>query len=248
MTSPDTIPADLHNLGDWLRAARVQQALTQKQLAVRCGIAQSRISRIEKGEMLPTLPQLLRLAQRLAVPLQWFLNGSTVPGQEIPDISMQLCSLGIVDLFVPKSAIPGAFLPIEEVLALAVRGNQPETRIIEALPAVLAWNRWFPKLLRCYCFRVDRKRAATRLAWLADIALTIHRTYGFPGGCPQQLALESFIRPFVGGKAPTHEDALGHPATGTAVPPFSKRWKITYDAPLSSFVERARHLHSLRER
>src|SRR5262249_4512376 len=138
------IPAELQNVGKWLLLARVRQGLTQRELALRANISQPRVSGIEKGEVLPTLPQLIRLARALVVPIQWFLSGSVTPGREVADFALQLQSLKVVDLLVPNSLVPGAFRPTEEVLALAVRGDQPNPRIIEAIPAVLAWNRWSP--------------------------------------------------------------------------------------------------------
>ena len=234
------------DLGKWLYRARVQQGLTQKELAVRAKISQPRISGIEKSEMIPTLPQLVRLARALVVPLQWFLNGSGSPGTGITDITLQLQSLKLVDLHVPGEAVPGAFRPTEEVFALAVSGSQPNPRIVEAIPALLAWNRWSASLLKAYS-RPKTSRTAIRLAWLADIALTIHRTTGFPGGCPQLCNLESFVGAFSTKKLSMKDDDLGRPGDERSLPSVSKRWKIAYDAPLSAFAERAQHLNSLLE-
>lgn len=245
---PTNIPnSELGQLGTYLFLARVQQGFTQKQLAVLAGITQPRLSRIEKGEVTPTFPQLIRLARALTVPLQWFLNCSTVPGAELPDIALELQSLGVVDLLVSKLVVPGAFRPTEEVLALTVSADYPDPRIIEALPAVLAWNSWSHTLLKAYCQRYD-PRAATRLAWLADVTLTIHRNEGFPGGCRQRLDLEAFVRWWSKHrKLPFRADDLGRPAEGDELSPVWNRWRIRYDAPLSAFVARAHHLESLRE-
>ncbi len=242
MPKRSATPAELKHLGRWLLEARTRQGLTQKELALRAGVSQPRLSGIEKGEMLPTLPQLIRLARALAVPLQWFLSGSVVPGTEVADFALQLQWLKVVDLVVPDAVVPGAFRPTEQVLTLAVSGNQPNPRIIEAIPAVLAWNRWSPSRLRAYS-RPRASRASIRLAWLADVALTIHRTTGFPGGCPQRKNLESFIGPLSKAKLPLTNDDLGRPGKEHALPPVSKRWRISYDAPLSAFAERAKHLN-----
>jgi transcriptional regulator with XRE-family HTH domain len=247
MQHRSTTPAELVRLGKWLLTARTQQELTQKELATRTRLTQARVSQIEQGLILPTLPQLIRLARTLSLPLQWFLNGSTAPGDEVSDIALELRRLGVVDLLIPGAVVPGAFRPTEQVIALAVSGNQPEPRIIEAIPAVLAWNPWSSTILRAYGRRSD-PRAGIRLAWLADVALTIHRTDGFPGGCPRRRELEAYVRWWSKrSKQPTNEDDLGRSATGDALPPVSKRWKIRYGASLSAFVERAKHLYTLRE-
>jgi transcriptional regulator with XRE-family HTH domain len=238
-----TLPAELKNLGWWVSQARTKQSLTQKELATKASLSQPRLSGIEKGAMLPTLPQLIRLSQALALPLQWFLNGSVRPGTETRDFAIQLEWLGIVDLLVPEAVVPGAFRPTEQVLALAVSGDQPNPRIIQAIPAVLAWNRWSASRLREYS-KPRASRACIRLAWLADVALTIHRTTGFPGSCPQYEQLEKFVGPLSKARLPLKNDDLGRPGEEGNLPPVSKRWMITYDAPLSSFIERASHLLS----
>ncbi len=241
------IQSEPNNVGKWLAEARRKKGLTQKELALRSGIFQSRISSIEKGAVLPTFPQLLRLSHALVVPLQWFLNGSVVPGTEVHQIALQLQWLGIVDLSVPNAEVPGAFHPTEYVLVLGVSGDQPDPRIIEAIPAALAWNPWSPTRLREYS-RPRESRASIRLAWLSDIALTIHRTTGFPGGCPQRENLEKFITPLSRANMSLTPDDLGRPGDGQTTPPVSKRWMINYGAPLAAFAERAERLHLLRDR
>ncbi len=52
-----------------LVAARVAAHMTQRQLAVACGIHQSEISRIERGQISPTLETLARLTAPLGVRL-----------------------------------------------------------------------------------------------------------------------------------------------------------------------------------
>jgi hypothetical protein len=133
------------------------------------------------------------------------------------------------------------------VIALAVTGNQPEPRIIEAIPAVLAWNRWSHTLLRAYS-RKHELRTGIRLAWLADVTLTIHRNHGFPGGCLQRRELETYVRWWSRRLTqPVPADDLGRPAEEDALPPAWKRWNIRYDATLAVFVERVRHLESIRQ-
>jgi transcriptional regulator with XRE-family HTH domain len=242
----DVLP-ELQNLGRWLLKARGRAGLTQRQLAQRCGLDQTTISRIEQGIREPTLAQLLILAKTLAVPLQWFLNGEGWPGVELRDIAVQLQFLGVVDLFVPQAVTPGGFRPVEQAIALAVSGNRPQPRVVEAIPSVLAWNAWQVPLLQAYSKLVDPLRGAARLGWLAEIALAIHEDQGFPGGCPQQKQLEDFVEwasePV---NRPVREDSLGYP-TRVNLPPIWKRWRITCDASLATFRDRAKHLHALRE-
>ena len=44
-----------------LKLARIKQGLSQRELAVAAGVAQSTIARIESGSMQPTLPLLCRI-------------------------------------------------------------------------------------------------------------------------------------------------------------------------------------------
>src|SRR5262245_59766219 len=108
------LPTEFKDLGSRLAKARKRQGLTQKELAKQTGVSQPRVSGIENGEMLPTLPQLIRLARTLKIPLQWFLNGRVMSGVDVPELAIQLHWLGVVDLLVPNAVVPGAFRPIEE--------------------------------------------------------------------------------------------------------------------------------------
>jgi transcriptional regulator with XRE-family HTH domain len=228
----------------FVAAARTRQALTQEQLASISGIDRTRISRIERGEYLPTLTQLLDLARSLGVSLQWFFTGFNAPDIQLAGLAIELRSLGLADLFVAEARVPGAFRPPEQVVALALRGHQPEPRIVEAIPAILAWNSFFAPLLLAYSERHD-PRVTRRVGWLADVTLTIHRTQGFPGGCRDQILLEQLVVA-CSRDVPTTSDDLGRVALEPIQHPAWKRWRITYAGSLSAFVERAEHLHKLR--
>jgi transcriptional regulator with XRE-family HTH domain len=239
--------SELQNLGPSFIAARQEYGLSQAELAKRCGLSQVQISYFELGRRRPTLEQLLRIARALDSSIQKLLTGSNRPGTELRDITLELRFLGIADLWINDPVVPGAFRTPEEIIPLTVSDNEPEPRILEAMPAILAWNKIAPVVLRAYSM-TTRPRTARRLAWLADIALAIDRRGGFPGGCRrEQLAsLISIVR------TPTNRgnnwDSLGRPMAKPPTSPLWRRWRITYDADLDIFVQRARHLHELRGR
>jgi len=226
-----------------LATARIRKGFNQAELAARCHLAQQQISYFEQGKHLPTLEQWLRLAGALDVPLQWFLTGTDRPGESLREIATELRRLGVADLWVRDPIIPGAFRTPEEVVALAVRDVLPDPRLVEAIPAVLAWNVLDPALLWAYGRREGQK-TLRRLAWLAEVALAIDRTGGFPSGCPGKKTLARFVKrvkiPAKGGW-----DDLGRPASEAPASPLWKRWRINYAADLKGFRERAVQLAAL---
>jgi transcriptional regulator with XRE-family HTH domain len=238
----ETTTADLNGLGGYLARARVEASLSQTALAARCGLAQQQISYFEAGRRTPTLEQALRIARTLDIPIQRLLTGTDRPGTEMEDLALELRRLGLVDLKVRGVSVPGAFRSPEEVLNLALSGAAPDPRILEALPAALAWTD-----LKCDLLAGHATVAGTtyRLAWLADVVLAIDRKEGFPGGChkdPLARFLERIDRP----DESRAWDSLGKPSTETPQSPIWRRWKINYDAGLAQFQERASHLHWLR--
>lgn len=59
-----------------VRKAREDKGLTQLCLAMRCEMSyQSRISKIERGEITPSMPTIERLAKELGVSVNWLVNG-----------------------------------------------------------------------------------------------------------------------------------------------------------------------------
>ena len=220
------------------------RGLSQAELAARCALSQTQISYFEVGQRRPTLNQILRIASALDVSIQRLMTGSDRPGIRLSDIAIELRHLGIADLWVKDAVVPGAFRPAEEVIALAVSGQEPDPRILEAIPAVLAWNEIDPVLLRAYGL-TTRPQTARRLAWLADIALAVDRRGGFPGGCRKEQ-LTRFSRSI---RAPAER------MSGTV---SAARWRSPRRRPsgnaggsatmriCSPFEQRARHLDELR--
>ena len=237
---------ELRQLGPYLAAARRQRGLSQAELAARSALSQAQISYFELGRRRPTLDQLVRIARTLDVSLAKLVAGSNRPGDGPRDIAIELRHLGLVDLWVKDPVVPGAFRRTEELIARAVSGQEPDPRILEAIPAVLAWNRINPVLLRAYGLTA-RPRVTRRLAWLADIALALDRRGGFPGGCRKE-PLNRFTRMIPAPPRGSETwDSLGRPMASTPTSPIWKRWRINYDADLAQFEQRARHLDELRK-
>src|SRR5262249_5959764 len=128
----------LEHLGSHLTAARLQRGLSQAELAARCGLSQAQISYFELGRRRPTLDQLVRIARSLDVSLERLVTGADRPGEGLRDIAIELRHLGLVDLWVADPIVPGAFRRAEEVIARAASGPEPDPRILEAIPAILA--------------------------------------------------------------------------------------------------------------
>jgi len=235
---------ELQNLGPSLILTRHERGLSQAELATRCGLSQAQVSYFEVEQRRPALDQLLRIARALGCSVQKLLSGWDRPGSRLSDIAVELRHLGLVDLWVREPIVPGAFRASEEVIALAVSASEPDPRIVEAIPAILAWNEISPGLLRAYGL-LARPSILRRLAWLADIALAIENRGGFPGGCRSDLLARflKIVRISGGGKAKW--DNLGHPTAKPPTSPIWKRWRINYDADLSVFEQRARQLLDL---
>lgn len=227
----------------YLQAARVQRGLTQKELATRCGFQHSTLSRLETGHREVTLEEAARLAEALRVPLEWFLTGKERPGNSLAELAAELRHLGLMDLLVPHARVPGAFRPNEEVVALAVGAEAPDPRVIEALPALLAWNRWRPSLLVAFA-QATHPKALTRLGWLAEITLLIERTSGFPGGVAGANDLTEFLLRV---ERPHEPDDLGKPGTKSPDHRVWKYWQIKYPADLKTFQKRAEDLLAQKE-
>ena len=209
MTLKADEPSELRDLGPSLLMTRHERGLSQVELARRCGLSQAQISYFELGQRRPTLEQLLRIAKALDSSIQKLLTGSDRPGTGLREIAFELRSLGWVDLWIEDAVVPGAFRTPEELIPLTVSGAEPDPRILEAVPAILAWNELSPKLLRAHSLGTTT-RTARRLAWLADIALAIDRRGGFPGGCKAEQ-----LRASLKSSGPPRRQAgrLGQPGT-----------------------------------
>jgi hypothetical protein len=187
------------------------------------------------------------MARALDISIQRLIGGADRPGTQLRDVAIELRHLGVVDLWVKDALVPGAFRRPEELIALVVAPEEPDPRILEAVPAILAWNEIDPILLQAYGLTKD-PRTARRLAWLADVPLAIDKQSGFPGGCRKE-ALARFTRLVSPPLADRDDwDSLGRPLAKLPSSPLWKRWRISYDANLDQFKVRAKHLDELRKR
>jgi transcriptional regulator with XRE-family HTH domain len=220
-------------IGKNLQEARLQAGLSQAQLARAARIARLRLVRLEIGKRQPTLDESLGLARALKVPLQRLISGRWQPATNLRGIAFELYHLGVRDLEVVEPSIPGAFRPLEQVLVLAVQGDRPDPRIIEAIPFVLARRRFNVPLIHAFA-AIHDPRASHRLAWLSDITLAISRLATFPIELRTERQLEALIR---SATPPNESDSLGHPQTAR-LPAVSKRWNVTYACDVQGFLQR----------
>jgi transcriptional regulator with XRE-family HTH domain len=69
MSSPNLKNADILKLGEKLRALRQRDGLTVRQLGERLGVDHSHITKIERGENIPSLPLAIKIADLFGVSL-----------------------------------------------------------------------------------------------------------------------------------------------------------------------------------
>ncbi len=78
---PSAIDSEAAALGTRLRQIRIRNANTLEIVASAAGITTGHLSRIERGEKLPSMGALLRLAAALGVTLADLIGGSPVDGE-----------------------------------------------------------------------------------------------------------------------------------------------------------------------
>ncbi len=231
--------ADCKLLGQHLAQARRAAGLTQTALAAEARINRVQIVRMEAGETIPRLDEALCLAGALKVPLEWLTAGRKFPRPDLKGIAVELHHLGIRDLEVSDAHVPGSFRHGEEVLVIALSGDRPEPRIVEAIPFLLARLRFRASLATAFAEYYDR-RVRTRLAWLCDITLALSRLSTMPVSVESEANLKSLIKKGVKAAEP---DSLGYPSSGK-LPPIWRRWNITYAGTMDDFLRRTIEVHT----
>ncbi len=226
-----------HSFGARLKRERLKAKLTQSALARQSGVNRLKITRTEAGSYSPNWEEVLQLAQALRVPLQRFLSGKTRPSVGLKGIAFELYHLGIRDYLVGGAEVPGAFRRPEQIIALVLRGDRPEARLVDAMPVVLATQKLNAGLALSFADAADR-RVRVRLAWLCDVTLFLGRLSTFPVQLRAPEALEQITRKV---KKPAEPDDMGHPGSRRASPLW-RRWNITYGGTVDDFLARARTL------
>jgi transcriptional regulator with XRE-family HTH domain len=225
--------------GTHIKSARRAAGLSQQALADAAGITRWQITRFEGGTAVPSLDEAVRLAKALRIPFELLTNGTWVPAPDLRGIALELNRLGIWDLEVSNPRVPGSFRHAEEVIVLALGGDRPEPRVVEAIPYVLTVRKLRPVLLSAFA-EVHDRRVFTRLAWLCDIALALSRKSDYPAPVRFEDQFRSILA--LGHKAP-EPDSLGHPGTGP-LSPIWRRWNITYAATLDDILRRTLEVHA----
>lgn len=67
----------LDDLGDKIRKARIEQNVSQKDLGVSLGLSDKAVSAYESNRTIPPLETLIRIAEELNKPLDYFIKGNS---------------------------------------------------------------------------------------------------------------------------------------------------------------------------
>jgi len=200
---------------------------SQKQLADRVGVTQSATSKWERGVTTPSIEQVEAMARAFEVPVLYLIVGSARLLNEDPrDHLLELCWYGLSDLLPPNKAV-WAVRPVEEVLVCAL--ETPTPRAINRLPTLFFRHRGMSAALLEAHARV--RKVEQRLGWIAAVTEALAGAgMGMNTPALRELSLEPDL------EAPW--DSLGVPAAETLnLPPFSKRWRVSYDQSLQGFQE-----------
>ncbi|MGB9886936.1 MAG: helix-turn-helix domain-containing protein [Moorellales bacterium] len=85
--------AELSQLGRRLRSARLGLGWTQEQLAEKANLHHSYIGQVERGEKVPSLRTLKRLAEAMNTPLDFLLGESPAYTSQTDDLVQELLAL-----------------------------------------------------------------------------------------------------------------------------------------------------------
>jgi transcriptional regulator with XRE-family HTH domain len=227
------MPQFAAEIAENLKRSRRSAGITQFALARAANLAQSKVSRFESGRHLPDLEDAVKLAIALKIPIERLLTGRWRPSIDLRGIALELFHLGVCDLEIVNPRVPGAFRRKEQILAIALQGDRPDPRIVEAIPFVLSIREFDVPLTLAFAASYD-SRIQYRLAWLSELTLFFSKqTSWFPVDLKSERQLNQFVRR---AKKPKQPDSLGHPATKSS--PIWQRWNIQYSGTIQSFRAR----------
>jgi len=111
------------NLGNRIRFIRKKQGLTLDEVAERCGIFKSNLSKVEKGQRNPTTDTLEKIASSLGCSIRDFFEPEYVKDPELP--------AGLLDLINDKKTMKLMNISEEEVewmRSIRFRTNRSPTK------------------------------------------------------------------------------------------------------------------------
>ncbi len=79
MPAPLALEQIVESIGPKIRDLRAQQTLSLQQLAARAGVSAAAIHKVERGDMVPTITTLLKLAAALGRPIGYFVDDISQP-------------------------------------------------------------------------------------------------------------------------------------------------------------------------
>ena len=103
--------SSIRPIGDHLRLWRQRRRMSQLDLALEAEISQKHLSFLESGRSAPSRDMVLRLAERLSVPLR--------------ERNLMLLSAGYAPSFPERSLDDPALKPAREVVDLILKGHEP---------------------------------------------------------------------------------------------------------------------------
>jgi len=154
-----------------VRDLRRARRWTQRELAVRLGLSQSRLSELERGAGSFTAEQLLVLVRLFNVPPSEFVHAR--PADEYAELQNALARHGARHLHEHEDVTPDARLDIARAIREALVSGVP--RLITALAPVLALHIDRVSINRLHA-NLAEAGFENRLLWLVDNTLTALRT------------------------------------------------------------------------
>ncbi len=133
---------------------REQADLTLEQLSESVEISVSQLSRFESGDREPRVDELLRIAARLRVPWQEFIDAGATGWMSVPLISFvsagQLTSVPAAEVLADSEYVQAANLPTGDWIALRVKGTSMDR--ISPPDSIIFVNRRDKRLVPNACY------------------------------------------------------------------------------------------------